>query len=555
MWKIARIILFITIAATLATAFAACSSSPGAAMTPALTSVSPNQGCQGQSLTVTISGTNLDDATAVSFGDGISANSFTVDSSGTQITANITIDSAATAGPMDVSVTAPGGTGTLPGGFTVMAAAPSSGLFITTASLPAGDVNVAYHQTLSASGGSGRYGWSITSGSLPAGLSLKSTTGAITGKPNAAGTSAITFTVTDALGATASQTLSITINPKLTITTTSLSNGDVSVAYSQTLSASGGSGTYAWSITSGSLPTGLSLDNSTGAIAGTPTTAHTSTITFKVADTLGATASQRLSITVNPGAAASIVISPDEATITADDSQDYYAEAYDYYGNDLGDVTTGTTFSMDSRAGGSCWGNFCLPSYAGTWTVTGTYGSLTATATLNVNPGALDYIVISPDDATITADDSQGYHAEAYDYYGNDLGDVTPHTTFTIDTDAHGSWSGDVYTPKYAGDWIVTGTYRSLTATADLSVDPGAAARIVISPDTATITVDDSQDYYAEAYDACGNDLGDVTTDTTFTGAGGSWLDNSYTAENAGTWTVTGTYGSLTDTAKLTVVN
>lgn len=93
MGKVARIILSIPIAATLATAFAACTSSPGAATTPALTSVSPNQGCQGQSLTVTIGGANLDGAKAVSFGGGIDANSFTVDSSGTQITANITIDS------------------------------------------------------------------------------------------------------------------------------------------------------------------------------------------------------------------------------------------------------------------------------------------------------------------------------------------------------------------------------------------------------------------------------------------------------------------------------
>ena len=88
----------------------------------------------------------------------------------------------------------------------------------------------------------------------------------------------------------------------------------------RTLSASGGSGTYAWSITLGSLPAGLLLDSSTYAIAGTPTTART-------------------------------------YTITADDSEDYYAEAYDYYGNDLGDVTSHTTFSMDSRADDFCWGN------------------------------------------------------------------------------------------------------------------------------------------------------------------------------------------------------
>ena len=122
-------------------------------------------------------------------------------------------------------------------------------------------------------------------------------------------------------------------------------------------------------------------DNSTGAITGTPTTARTSTITFKVADTIGATASERLSITVKPGAAARIVISPDTATITVNDSQDYHAEAYDYYGNDLGDVTTDTTFT---GAGGSWWDNSYTAEHDGTWTVTGTYGSLMDTAKLTV---------------------------------------------------------------------------------------------------------------------------------------------------------------------------
>ena len=74
---------------------------------------------------------------------------------------------------------------------------------------------------------------------------------------------------------------------QLQITTTSLHDGTVDQSYSATLNADGGSGSYTWSITSGSLPAGLSLSSS-GAISGTPTAAtgpSPSPITFRVSDT------------------------------------------------------------------------------------------------------------------------------------------------------------------------------------------------------------------------------------------------------------------------------
>jgi len=87
---------------------------------PTVASVSPNSGEQGATLEVTIGGTNFTGATAVSFGDGITVNSFTVVST-TQITTNISISATATLGSRDVSVTTPDGTGTLTDGFTVVA--------------------------------------------------------------------------------------------------------------------------------------------------------------------------------------------------------------------------------------------------------------------------------------------------------------------------------------------------------------------------------------------------------------------------------------------------
>ena len=171
---------------------------------------------------------------------------------------------------------------------------------VSTTSLPNGTQNVAYSTTLAATGGTTPYTWSITSGALPAGLSLASGTGVISGTPTGTGTSNFTVQVTDANSQTAAQPLSLTVGTTPpTITTISLPNGTQNVSYSTTLAASGGTTPYTWSISSGTLPTGLSLASSTGVISGTPTATGTSSFTVQVTDAISQTATKNLSITVN----------------------------------------------------------------------------------------------------------------------------------------------------------------------------------------------------------------------------------------------------------------
>jgi hypothetical protein len=177
---------------------------------------------------------------------------------------------------------------------------PPATLTILTKTLPQATLTGAYPaQTLQATGGSGAYTWSIVSGALPTGTSL--TTGVIAGTPTGTpGTSSFTVQVKDAVGDIAQQPLTIVVNPAPTITTTSLSPGDQGSAYSQPLSASGGTQPLsAFSISSGSLPSNLSLSGSsiTGTLAPTATT---STFTVKITDANGVSATQPLSITVNP---------------------------------------------------------------------------------------------------------------------------------------------------------------------------------------------------------------------------------------------------------------
>ena len=161
-------------------------------------------------------------------------------------------------------------------------------LAITTTALPNGTIGVAYNQTLVAAGGVPGYVWSLTTGSnsLPDGLSLNPA-GVISGTSTAAGTTAIIVKVTDSAGGTAIKELAVIITAPgepLVITTTALPAGTVGTAYNATLVATGGTGDKSWSVISGTLPTGLSLNASSGVISGTPTTAGTSTVTLRVQD-------------------------------------------------------------------------------------------------------------------------------------------------------------------------------------------------------------------------------------------------------------------------------
>ena len=173
----------------------------------------------------------------------------------------------------------------------------SATLTITTTSLPSGQINVAYSSTLASTGGTSPFTWSVTSGTLPTGLALNASTGAITGTPTVSVTNTpLTFQVKDSSSPQQTKTVNLTLtiaSATLTITTTSLPSGQINVAYSSTLASTGGTSPFTWSVTSGTLPTGLTLNASTGAITGTPTVSVTNTpLTFQVKDSSSSSTDQ-----------------------------------------------------------------------------------------------------------------------------------------------------------------------------------------------------------------------------------------------------------------------
>ncbi|MET3446578.1 putative Ig domain-containing protein [Ralstonia sp. 1138] len=228
---------------------------------------------------------------------GMSFNTATATLSGTPTSAGtvtfnvVATDSSSGSGPYSIT-----------GTYTLTVSAPS--ISVSPATLPNPAIATAYSQTVTAANGRAPYTYAITSGALPAGLTLTSS-GVLSGTPTAGGTFNITITATDANSFTASRAYSVTIGaPTITVNPAAATSAQVTTAYSQTFSATGGTAPYTYAVSTGSLPAGLSLNASTGVLSGTPTTLGSSTFTVKATDSstgVGAPYSGTRSYTITVG--------------------------------------------------------------------------------------------------------------------------------------------------------------------------------------------------------------------------------------------------------------
>jgi large repetitive protein len=180
----------------------------------------------------------------------------------------------------------------------------AAGLSITSESLPAGTVGQPYSQTLSAAvGGSpASASWTLRSGALPPGMTL-SASGALSGTPTADGSFQVDVT---AQAGAASDTKSFTIVIRQPIAITQpdehwagAHGAEVGISIDAHLNATGGTGTYAWSLDAGSLPSGVAL-GADGTISGTPALAGDYAFTIKASDSEGRTATLDGTVTIAP---------------------------------------------------------------------------------------------------------------------------------------------------------------------------------------------------------------------------------------------------------------
>jgi hypothetical protein len=180
---------------------------------------------------------------------------------------------------------------------------PTAPPLVMIGPLPPATIGLPYSQTLTASGGTPPYVWSVVSGAPPNGIALSPGTGVLSGTATAAGSFTFTVGVSDSstptqLTATKALTLTVLSAPGGPLAITSpLPPGTVGLPYSQTLTASGGTPPYVWSLVSGAPPNGIALSSS-GVLSGMPTQSGTVIFTVMVTDSSAQTATGSFDLTV-----------------------------------------------------------------------------------------------------------------------------------------------------------------------------------------------------------------------------------------------------------------
>ncbi len=217
----------------------------------------------------------------------------------------------------------------------------AASMTLSPGTLPSATAGTSYSQALTASGGIAPYTYAVTSGALPSGMSL-SAAGVLSGTPSAAGTFQFQVTATDSsTGAGSPATASVTYNltvgaPTIVLTPSTLPNLQQGTAFSQQLSASGGTAPYTYQVTSGSLPTGLALSSS-GLISGTPTAAGPFNFTVTATDATTGSAAP-----YSGSQAYAVTVTANPPTATDDNASTAWQQpvTIDVTGNDSGPINS-----------------------------------------------------------------------------------------------------------------------------------------------------------------------------------------------------------------------
>jgi hypothetical protein len=372
-------------------------------------------------------------------------------------------------------------------------------LGISSSSLPGGTPNQSYNAILNATGGTAPYTWSVTSGSLPAGLTLAASSGVISGKTNAAGTTSLTFKVVDSSNPVQSKsvTLSLVITAvPLVISTSSLPSATKSTNYSSLLQANGGTTPYAWSITSGNLPAGLNLDPSSGLISGTPTATGTASFTVSVTDAGSPAQNKSAALSIAVAAPTPPVLTINTSSLPSGTKGTSYSSSVNVSGGTApytwsitsGNLPTGLTLNTTS---GQISGN---PTAAGT-------SNFTVTVTDAGNPAqtksvGLSVVVAAPAPPTLTISTSSlpsGTKGTAYSNSVSASGGTTPYNWSVTSGSLPAGLTLNATSGQISGSPTSTGT-SNFTVTVTDAGNPAqtksaALSIVVAAPSVPTLTL------------------------------------------------------------------
>ena len=384
------------------------------------------------------------------------------------------------AGTSTVTLSATNGSGT--GNATLTLTIGVGAPVITSATTAGGTVGTAFSYQITATNSPTSFGAT----GLPAGLSVNTTSGLISGTPMAAGTSTVTFSATNSTGTgNATLTLTITVGAPV-ITSATSANGTAGTAFSYQIIATNSPTSYSAT----GLPAGLSVNTTSGLISGTPTAAGTSTVTLSASNASG-TGHATLTLTI--AVAAPVITSATTANGTVGTAFSYQITA----------TNTPTSFGATGLPGGLSVSSTSglisgTPTAAGTSTVTlsATNGSGTGNATLTLTIAVAAPVITSATTASGTMGTAFSYQITAtssptsYGATGLPAGLSVSSTSGLV--------SG---TPTASGTSTVTlsATNSGGTGNAILTLTIAAAAPVITSATTASGTVGTAFSYQITA--------------------------------------------------------
>jgi hypothetical protein len=336
----------------------------------------------------------------------------------------------------------------------VLAGAPASLriqntlLALTPANLPNGTVGSAYEQIIAAPSGIAPFTFWVALGALPPGLALASD-GTLAGTPTATGSYAFTVGAADGDDVPGSRAYTMSVAcPVIDITPSSLPDAQLGTPYAATLVAAGGTAPYAFAVSGGALPTGLSLA-ATGELTGVPTATGVAVVTVAAVDTFGCVGTVVFTLPVFVDPAISRIL-PVTNGLCLSANRTCVSVPFEYQRGDNAPVRgASVTFQLDPRF------TLCTPGSPA--------ASIRAGGWLAAYSNKL-FQVISNGGGSYTVDQT---------LLGLPCGPTTGGTLFTVDLATIG---GDG-----AGDLTVTTCQVRDCASQPLPAQPGPPAQLVVS--------------------------------------------------------------------------
>ena len=420
--------------------------------------------------------------------------------------------------------------------YTLVVAAPA--ITVAPATLTAASVATAYTATFTATGGVAPYTFSVSAGALPAGLTL-ATSGALTGTPAAGGTFTFTVTAKDTDNFTGSTAYTLTVNaPTIALLPAAGTlTATAEAAYTQTFTASGGTAPYTYTET-GTLPAGVTFNNTTGVLSGTPTVSGSFPITVKATDSStgsGPYSSAAVAYTLSVGTATVTINWANPAAIT--------------YGTTLAGVLDATaTYSGNPVAGtftytATLTGGSATPVTAATVLAAGSY-----TLTASFTPTNTAYGTPTPKSVPLTVNQAQPtitWAPTATLQYGTSLNGLLNATASFGGNSVAGSFA---YTATITGGTAVVvtnatvlaeGTYTlAVTFTPTDATDyknATATAPLTVTGQTLTVTANNATKVYGTANPSFTGTVTGAVNGDTFTE---SFSTTATTTSNVGTYPI-----------------